>query len=265
MTALPQGGLARFAHGFALPFRAAGRIARDGALLRWSIIPAALTLLGLVGGAIALAPASGWLLGLAWPAPAGAAAGALWWVARVALYLALVYLAAISLPILVAAPACEVLSSRTEAAELGEGRRGGGVAGMARETAAGLGHALASALLLASGHLALLVLLLVPGLNLAYPPLAFLWTARWTAFGYVAIPLARDRASFGEVARALRAARPAGLGLGLALALLFLVPLANVVVVPAGAVAGTLLYCDLVRAGLVTRRVEPAAAVPATR
>jgi uncharacterized protein involved in cysteine biosynthesis len=264
VPSLPPGGPARLAFGLALPLRALSRIAGDRVLLRWSVVPAALTLLGVVGGLVAAAPASGWLLGLAWPEPPGAAAGALWWLARVALWLALVYLVAIALPVIVAAPACEVLSARTEATELGDAGRSGGVAGVARETAAGIGHALASAALLAGGHAVLLLLLLVPGLNVVYAPLAFLWTARWTAFGYLSIPLARDGATFREVARALRAARPAGLGLGLALAVLFLVPLANLLVVPLGAVAGTLLYCDLVRAGVIARRVE-AATPPAVR
>lgn len=60
--------------------------------------------------------------------------------------------------------------------------------------------------------------------------------------------------------------RPMGLGYGVVLTAALAVPLANFLVVPVGAVAGTLLFCDLVRAGVVPRsaprRRPPPAGAP---
>jgi uncharacterized protein involved in cysteine biosynthesis len=114
-------------------------------------------------------------------------------------------------------------------------------------------HALARLAGLVLGHALLLPTLLVP---FAYPVLAFVWTARWTAVEYLDLPMARNLHRLREVKAVLAAVRPLGAGFGLVLAASFLLPFANLLVVPIGAVAGTLLYCDLVRAGHVAR-AEP--------
>jgi CysZ protein len=252
--AIPNGFALRFAAGALLPFRAARVLFDHRALWPLALAPAAFTLAGLVGGLAFSGPLSGWLLRLAWAEPAGWLVAL--WMTRAALFLALVYTAAIAVPIALSAPFADLLSAKVEALELG-GAADGGLGRMAREATVGVWHAVARVTLLLAGYVALAPALLVPG---AWPVLAFLWTATWASFEWLDLPMARNLHGFSEVRAALRSVRPLGLGFGAVLGALFLVPLANLIVIPLGAVAGTLLYADLVRAGSVTRApgaIEP--------
>lgn len=246
--AIPTGVLSRLGAGVALPLRGLGYLAARRALWAYAALPIVITLAGLIAGLVLAVPLSGFVLELLWARPEGVVAGA-WWAARAALYLVLVYVAAVALPVAVSAPFADRLSERVEALELGRSGSGG-LARAALETWAGVAHGLVRLGWLVLGHTLLLPTLLVP---VAYPVLAFLWTARWTAVEYLDLPMARNLHPLSEVKAALKSVRPLGLGFGGALAASFLVPLANLLVVPVGAVAGTLLYCDLVRAGAVAR------------
>jgi uncharacterized protein involved in cysteine biosynthesis len=245
---VPTGVAARFAAGVSLPLRGLAYLAARRALWPYAVFPVLLTLAGLAVGLAVAVPLSGRILALLWAKPEGLLVGA-WWVTRAALYLVLVYVAAIALPATVSAPFSDRLSARVEALEIG-GSAGGGLARAAAETWAGVAHAVVRVASLVVGHALLLPALLVP---LAYPLLAFFWTARWTAVECLDLPMARNLHRLTEVRAALRAVRPLGAGFGSVLAGLFLVPFANLLVVPVGTIAGTLLYCDLVRAGHVAR------------
>ncbi|HSM91739.1 MAG TPA: EI24 domain-containing protein, partial [Anaeromyxobacteraceae bacterium] len=234
------------------PFRAARVLLERRELWPLALAPALLTLLGLVAGLALSGPASGGLLRLAWREPEGWRLG-LWWLTRAAILLALLYAAAVALPIALSAPFADRLSARVEALELGEADAGG-LGRMAKEVTVGAWHAAARVTLLLLGYVLLAPSLLVPG---AWPLLAFLWTATWASFEWLDLPMARHLHGFAEVRAALRSVRPLGLGFGAVLGALFLVPLANLVVIPVGAVAGTLLYCDLVRSGRVARAGAP--------
>ncbi len=249
---IPNGFFRRLAAGVALPFRGLAYLAARRALWGCALVPMFLTLAGLLAGVVLAAPISGWILGSLWAEPAGVL-GAAWWVARAALYLVLVFLTAVALPATVSAPFSDQLSARVEALEIGAAG-GGGLARLAAETWTGVAHALARLTVFLIGHALLLPALLVP---VAYPVLAFLWTARWTAVEYLDLPMARNLHRLREVRAALSSVRPLGIGFGLVLAAAFLLPLANLLLVPVGAVAGTLLYCDLVRAGHVAHRGRP--------
>jgi uncharacterized protein involved in cysteine biosynthesis len=230
-------------------------------LWRYAVLPVLVTAAGVVAGFALSLPVSGWLLGLVWTQPAGWLAG-LWWTARAAVVLALVVISALALPAAVSAPFADRLSARVEALELGEGE-GGGLSRALAETWRGLSSSLARSIRLLLGLVLLLPALLVP---LLYPVLAFLWTARWTAVEWLDLPMARHLHPVPEVRAALRAVRPMGLGYGAVLTAALAVPLANFLVVPVGAVAGTLLFCDMVRAGVVPRsaphRRPPPAGAP---
>jgi uncharacterized protein involved in cysteine biosynthesis len=252
MAALPDGPLSRFAAGAFLPFRAARVLFDHRELWLLALAPAVLTLVGLVGGLAASGPLSGWLLRLAWAEPGGWLV-ALWWLTRAALFLALLYAFAIAVPIALSAPFADQLSARVERLELGTADAGG-LGRMAKEATVGVWHAVARVTLLLAGYAILAPALLVPG---AWPVLAFLWTATWASFEWLDLPMARHLHGFAEVRAALRGVRPLGLGFGAVLGALFLVPLANLIVIPLGAVAGTLLYVDLVRDG----RVGPSGAL----
>jgi CysZ protein len=206
-----------------------------------------LTAIGLVAGTIAAVPLSAKLLAAIWMEPSGWLAAA-WWVARAAVFVVLVYVVAVALPIVVAAPLMERLSIRVEELELGAATRAGGIGRAAAEAVTGVGNTLARTGLLLLGHVILLPTLLVP---FAWPVLAFLWTAWWSSVEWLDLPMARHLHRFRAVRAALVAVRPFGFGMGCTLAALFLLPLANLLVVPVGTIAGTLLYCELVRAGIV--------------
>lgn len=247
---LPSAFAARLAAGAALPFRAAGWLAARPRVWPLALVPAALALAGLVVGLATGAAASRALLSALWAEPAGWTV-VLWHAARVALVLVEVLTLALVLPLVLSGPFMDVLSTRVEEAELGAVAGAGGAARFAREAATGLAHALGAALRFYLGLLLLLPALLVP---LLWPALAFLWTARWTAVEWTGVPMARHLHGLGETRAALRVVSPMGFGMGLPLAALLLLPLANLVVIPVGTVAGTLLYCELVRAGVVARR-----------
>jgi uncharacterized protein involved in cysteine biosynthesis len=254
---IPRAAHARLAAGALLPFRAARVLFDRRELWSLALAPVALTLLGFVAGLACSGPVSGWLLRLAWAEPAGWLV-ALWWLTRAALFLALLYGFAIAVPIALSAPFADRLSAKVEALELGAADEGG-LGRMAKEVTVGVWHAVARVTLLLAGYLVLAPALLIPG---AWPILAFLWTATWSSFEWLDLPMARHLQGFSEVRAALRSVRPLGLGFGAVLGALFLVPLANLVVIPLGAVAGTLLYCDLVRDGRVARAGAPPYAPP---
>ncbi len=245
---LPENPASRFAAGVMLPFRAARVLLDRRDLWLLALAPTALTALGLVVGLALSGPASGSLLRLAWAEPTGWLL-ALWWLSRAALFVVVLYSFAIALPIALSAPFADRLSAKVEALELGAADEGG-LGKMAKEVAVGGWHAVARVGLLLAGYVLLFPTLLVPG---AWPVLAFLWTATWASFEWLDLPMARHLHGFSEVRAALRSVRPLGLGFGSLLGALFLVPLANLVVIPLGAVAGTLLYCDLVKDGRVAR------------
>lgn len=247
--AIPSSFLPRLGTGLTLPVQAVAWLSRRPALWRYALVPVALTIAGLALGLAGGIPLSAKLLSLLWAEPAGWTA-ALWETARVAIVLVELYTLAVVLPLVLSGPFMDALSARVETEELGAAEEAGGLRRVLAETTTGVLHSLGRAALYYLGLLFLLPALLVPVL---WPPLVFLWTARWTAVEWAGLPMARHLHGFGETRAVLRAVRPVGFGMGLALAALFLVPLANFLVVPVGAVAGTLLYCDLVRDGVVRR------------
>lgn len=246
--ALPTSGASRFTFGLGLPFRGLAYLAERPSLWKYALLPVVVTAVGVLAGAGGSVPLSGWLLGLAWARPEGWLL-AVWWLARLALIVAVVVAAVLALPAIVSAPFTDLLSARVEALELGEPGQGGLGRALA-ETGRGLANSAVRALALLTGLALLLPALLVPGL---YPVLAFVWTARWTAVEWLDLAMARNLHPLREVRAALRAVRPAGGGFGAVLTVALAVPFANFLVIPVGAVSGTLLYCDLVRAGVVPR------------
>jgi uncharacterized protein involved in cysteine biosynthesis len=255
---IPTNPAGRLASGALLPLRAAGFLAARRALWPLALLPVVLTAIGIVAGTIAAVPLSAKLLAALWAEPSGWLAAA-WWIARGAVFLVLVYVGAVAFPVVVAAPLMERLSVRVEELELGTAGSAGGIGRATAEVLTGVRNTLARTGLLLLGHAILLPSLLVP---FAWPILAFLWTAWWSSVEWLDLPMARHLHGFRAVRRGLAAVRPFGFGMGCTLAGLFLLPLANLLVVPVGTVAGTLLYCELVRAGVVTRE-GPAPIAPA--
>ena len=254
---IPNGFLPRLLSGAALPPRGLAYLAARPALWPYALVPALLTIAGVLAVLVFGLPLAGGSLELVWARPEGWGWLALWRVAQGAIWLVLLVLAALAVPTVLSIPATDLLSAHVERLELGATEGGGGLGRVLAETWRGMANSVARLVPFVAVHLLLLLLLVVPVVNLAYPVAAFLWTARWTAVEYLDLPMARHLHRLAEVRAALRGVRPLGLGFGGVLALALFVPFANLLVVPAGAVAGTLLYCELVRAGR-----PPAAAAP---
>jgi len=97
-----------------------------------------------------------------------------------------------------------------------------------------------------------LVLFWIPIINVAAPPLWFLFSAWVIAFGSLDYAMSNHGASFGQIRRAMRERPALCFGFG-AMALLFLaVPIVNLVAVPASVCGGAVLWVE------EFRRVAPA-------
>lgn len=245
---IPTGGVARLRAGFGLPIRALQYLAARPELHRYAVLPLVIAVLAFAVALIAGGAVSGWLLQLLWSRPENWLS-ALWVIARVGLWAALTVSVGLAVAFTASAPFTDRLSARVEALELGE-PEAGGLGRAVAETFRGVTNSLVRSAWLVLGLVVLFPLVLVP---VVHPVLSFLWVARWTAVEWLDLPMARNLRPLRDVRAALRAVRPMGFGFGSALTIALGVPFANFLVVPVGAVAGTLLYCDLVRAGVVPR------------
>lgn len=249
---IPEGSAGRLGYGVNLPFRAFGYLASRPQLWSVSVVPVILTILGLVGSLWGLWGGTAWVLGLIWTAPSFFLLYAVWWLVKLALFVVLGFVASVAIPIIISVPFTDRLSAKVEALELGEVVANEGFRGFAAEVWVAIGHALVRLLILIAGQLGLLLLNFIPAIgNLAYSPLAFLWSASWLSFQYLDLPMARHLYKFKDVSAAQRSVRPASIGFGSVMAFLLLVPIVNFVFIPIGTTAGTLFYCDLRRAGKV--------------
>jgi CysZ protein len=80
-------------------------------------------------------------------------------------------------------------------------------------------------------------------------------TAIFLGYDYMDFCMARREWSFSRKWRALKDNRALALGLGGGLALVMLVPILGLLSLPMAAVGGTLLFCDLERAGAFTSEI----------
>lgn len=240
-----HGGLSDLWRGLSLPVIAARLISRTPELRSWSRIAAMVTGAVLVAWLTVLALWTDDLLARLWPQPAQGVGHWAWLLAVGIAFCLLAVLGATTLPLLFLAPLLDPLSEATERAIAPHGHSPppGSLGRALRGAAVALGHTLKRVALLWVGQLALLPLLLIPGLGgAASALLGMAWTALWLAAEYVDLPMARHLHSFSEVLAVLRRRRWATAGFGLSLYLLLWVPVLNLFLVPIAAVAGTLYY-----------------------
>jgi len=168
----------------------------------------------------------------------------------------LMFIGASTAPMLLAAPLMDPISAATERL-LGHEPEGGGLGRAAREVLRSWKNALVRVILLGAGQLALLPLLLIPGVGQpAWTASSWAWTAIWVAVAYLDVPMSRHLCSYRQELAALRARPMVCLGFGAAVALMLWVPLLNFFFVPVAVVGGTLLFRGLVASGAIS---EPAA------
>ena len=249
----------RFAQGAVLPFRALHLLWANSSTWPYLWAPAMLTATGLLFGLTVGWRLSGSLLGLLWTLPAtGWFLPAVWQLTHGVIYALGVLFDALALPEVLGAPLSDRLSIRVEHLALGKAEVPGGLHRFVREIAASMAAAISRLLRFGLIQAALLLLNLIPGGQAVYPFAAFIWGALWLSQQYLDITMARHLHTPQQTRAALRDVRPLSLGMGLVLGALFLLPLANLLLVPIGVAAGALLYGDLVKEGKIAR-AEPAA------
>ncbi len=88
------------------------------------------------------------------------------------------------------------------------------------------------------------IITLIPGINVLAPALWFAWGAWMMSIQYVDYAADNDRISFSSMRRQLAAQRVLSMGFGAAVAGLTLVPLVNLVIMPAAVCGATMLWCE---------------------
>ncbi len=243
----------RFAQGAALPFRALHLLWANSSTWPFLWAPAMLTAAGLIFGLTIGWRISGVLLGLVWTLPStGWLLPAVWQVTHAVMYAVGVLFDALALPLVLGAMVTDRLSIQVERAALGYADAPSGLRRFAREILASMAAAVMRLIRFGIIQAALLLINFIPGAQPIYPFVAFGWSALWLAQQYLDITMARHLPTPAETRAALRGVRPLSLGMGLVLGALFMLPLANLLLVPLGVAAGALLYGDLVKEGKVT-------------
>lgn len=169
----------------------------------------------------------------------------LWWIGMILSTLVFCYVFTL-LANLIASPFNGMLSARVEQLTTGTSPETGlslagemldGITGECRRLRYYIGRAALLGLLS-------LVLLFIPGANLAIAPLWFIFGAFMLAFEYLDQPMANRGLTFETKISRLRARRWRHLGFGSVVTLATAIPLANLVVMPAAVIGATLLYLE---------------------
>jgi uncharacterized protein involved in cysteine biosynthesis len=251
---------ARLLRGALVPFRAAGLLLKAPRLWPLVLAPVLLTaLFGLLAVIFGWGPA-GALLGWRWPEPqAPWWQPVLWQAVHVQLYVGLVLVGGVVVPQVLTLPLQDLLALKVERRVRGQAEQGEGLGRFLKEIFAGLEQSLFRFIVFTGGQAVLLVFALVPVLNFAYPVLSFLWSARWLSHNYLGMTAALHLHTARETNDALAKDPWVGMGMGVVLGGLFLLPGANLFLVPIGVASGAVLYCDLVDAGLMTAKLPSSA------
>lgn len=246
--------LAQLAKGFALPFRAMPLIAKNPALLKLSLVTAAISAALLLVLGVLLVAYTGDLVGVIWAKPSGWLL-LLWYPLAVLGFGLLFVLGASTVPTVATAPMLDPLSLATERALAFPTDESGGLLRLAKETMSAVGKALLRLALLYTGHAFLLLLWLLPGVGHAvWSILALFWTVFWLAYEYLDVPANRHGLDFGDVLRLVFTNFAMAMGFGFAVYVILWIPLLNTVFIPVAAVGATMGFVELKARGVF---VEP--------
>lgn len=147
----------------------------------------------------------------------------------------------------IAAPFNELISEKTEALVKGLFQDTPfSVMALLRDSARSVGHSLAILAMYAGVLLLSLVLLLIPVLgHILFVAVGVLLSSYLFAFEFLGYPMDRRRYSFSEKRRFLRSRFRSTIGFGLGNVAVAAIPIVNILLLPAAAVGGTLLFLDL--------------------
>ena len=105
-----------------------------------------------------------------------------------------------------------------------------------------MGAELGKLLYLALWMIPILLLYLIPGLNLAAPLIAFLFSAWMLSLEYVDYPMGNHNYYFRQIRTTMRQHRQLGLGFGSAATVLTMIPLVNLIAMPVAVAGATQLW-----------------------
>lgn len=240
--------------GFSLPFRAVGYIRRTPKLRLLAIVSGVVTLLSL--GLVAWAALRGTPAFVDWalfPYEEARWGRIAWWLLAAAAFFLTLVVGAQTVPLLALAPLQDVMSEATEALWQADAGQKFSVGAFARGLWVSLQHNLTRLALLYGGHLVLLTVLLVPGVGgPIWTVLATTWTVVWMSVEYFGAAMVRHFYPFRAVVAVFRRRPLLCAGFGAAVYLWLWVPVVNFFFIPVAIVGGTLLFCALRTAGVIS-------------
>lgn len=249
------GAVNRFFRGFGYLFEGWGFVfGKHPALVKFCLLPLLINLLVFAGVGVALYFFYGDLVNLIWAKPESWLLRVLWYLAYVFIFVAILllsYLAFFVLQAILSAPFNDVLSERVEELAYGRSPPPFAWARLARGLGATVLHEMAKLSIYVAVMLPLFFLnVIIPVLG----PALFMFaggylTAKFFAYDFMDFAMARREWPFSRKWRVLKQHRALTIGFGSALAVALLVPLVGLLCVPMAAVGGTLMFCDLERAG----------------
>ncbi len=245
------------ADGMRYPWRGVQLVRAHRELWPFVVGPAILLASLLLGAAAIAWVAGGLLLGLVWsPGPDATWTTHLGWIlAALGIRVLLISTAAVALYLtanLIGAPFLDRLSQEVEALALGRRNEPFSVRVAARELASSVAHSLLSFGVWLTLMVLCAALNVVPFVGAPISlALAATGTALLLAREAMDGAMSRRRMTYAHKMRVVFAHAPAALGFGLVHSLVLWIPILNLAVLPVAVAGGTLLYCDLERAGLV--------------
>ena len=223
-------------------------------LLQLCLIPLLINLVLFAGMAAGLVYYWGDIIHWIWPQPQAWAWKILWYVLyvfMVAMVLLMGYVLFFALQGILSAPFNDMISERVEQLAYGKALPPASAGRMARGVAVSLVHEARKQSIYVAGMGILLVIKLV--VPVAGPVIflvgGLLLSASFFCYDFMDFSMARRELSWTQKRKLLRANRFLTLGFGTAMAGAMAVPILSSVSMPMAAVGGTLLFCDLERAG----------------
>jgi CysZ protein len=262
-----QGHLfARMARGFGYLFEGWGFVlGKHPSLIKYCLLPLAINLLVFVLVGLGLYFFYGDLVNLIWAKPASWFWRIFWYLFYVFIFLLVVliaYVAFFVVQAILSAPFNDLLSERVEQLVAGEVPPAFSLARFSRIILRTILHELARLGIWIGVMLPLFLLnLVLPFFGpLLFLVLGFYVSATFFGYTYLDYSMSRREWSFGRKWKVLLANRALTFGFGSSLAVALLVPVAGILCVPMTAVGGTLMFCDLERAGAFAAFEPPAPA-----
>lgn len=229
-------------------------VGKHPSLIKLCLIPLLINIVAFAGVAVAVYHYYDDLVLLIWARPESWPWQALWYALYVfilAAVLVLAYFAFFVVQGLLAAPFNDLLSERVELLAYGKQPLPFSLWRTMRGMGRSVVHELTKLLLYAAVIVPLFVLnLAVPAIGTALFVFGGIYmTALFLSYDYLDFAMARYEWSFSRKWQVLKQHRALTLGFGCSIALALAVPLVGLACVPMAAVGGTLLFCDLERAG----------------